>query len=75
MLLKSFNEESWVFNGKHYTIPAPAEYRGYRLADLTVVPAFARAWRRRPGSAALSASRWREGHPQGVYPHRVVVPS
>jgi len=28
VLLKCFNEESWAFKGKHYTIPAPVEYRG-----------------------------------------------
>jgi alkanesulfonate monooxygenase SsuD/methylene tetrahydromethanopterin reductase-like flavin-dependent oxidoreductase (luciferase family) len=38
VLLKCFNEESWTFKGKHYTIPAPVEYRGYQLTDITVVP-------------------------------------
>jgi len=38
VLLKCFNEESWAFKGKHYTIPAPVEYRGYQLTDITVVP-------------------------------------
>ena len=38
VLLKCFNQESWSFKGKHYTIPAPVEYRGYQLTDITVVP-------------------------------------
>jgi hypothetical protein len=38
VLLKCFNEESWSDKGKHYTIPAPVEYRGYQLKEITVVP-------------------------------------
>ena len=38
VLLKCFNEESWSHKGKHYTIPAPVEYRGYPLKEITVVP-------------------------------------
>ena len=38
VLLKCFNEESWSHRGKHYTIPAPVEYRGYKLDKITVVP-------------------------------------
>jgi alkanesulfonate monooxygenase SsuD/methylene tetrahydromethanopterin reductase-like flavin-dependent oxidoreductase (luciferase family) len=38
VLLKCFNEESWSHKGKHYTIPAPVEYRGYPMKEITVVP-------------------------------------
>src|SRR5207249_9888857 len=38
VLLKCFNEESWSHKGKHYTIPAPAEYRGYQMKEITIVP-------------------------------------
>ena len=38
VLLKCFNEESWSHRGKHYTIPARVEYRGYPLKEITVVP-------------------------------------
>src|SRR3977135_1635090 len=37
VLLKCFNEESWSHKGKHYTIPAPVEYRGYQMKEITVV--------------------------------------
>ena len=38
VLLKCFNEESWSHKGKHYTIPPPVEYRGYKLEKITMVP-------------------------------------
>lgn len=38
IILKAFNEESFSHQGKHYTIPAPVEFRGYDLQDITVVP-------------------------------------
>jgi alkanesulfonate monooxygenase SsuD/methylene tetrahydromethanopterin reductase-like flavin-dependent oxidoreductase (luciferase family) len=38
IILKAFNEESFSHHGKHYTIPAPVEFRGYDLKDITVVP-------------------------------------
>ena len=38
IILKCFNEESFSYQGKHYTIPAPVPYRGYDLKEITVVP-------------------------------------
>ncbi len=38
LLQKAFNEESFSHRGKHYTVPAPVEYRGYQLEDVTLVP-------------------------------------
>lgn len=38
IILKAFNEESFSHQGKHYTIPAPVDFRGYDLKDITVVP-------------------------------------
>jgi len=38
VILKCFNEESFSYQGKHYTIPARVPYRGYDLQEITVVP-------------------------------------
>jgi len=38
LIFKAFNNESFSHEGKHYTIPARVPYRGYDLAELTVVP-------------------------------------
>jgi alkanesulfonate monooxygenase SsuD/methylene tetrahydromethanopterin reductase-like flavin-dependent oxidoreductase (luciferase family) len=38
IIFKAFANESFSHEGKHYTIPARVPYRGYDLADLTVVP-------------------------------------
>ncbi|MFN8524007.1 MAG: LLM class flavin-dependent oxidoreductase [Chloroflexota bacterium] len=38
ILLKCFNEEAWSHQGKHYTLPAPVEFRGSVPADITCVP-------------------------------------
>jgi alkanesulfonate monooxygenase SsuD/methylene tetrahydromethanopterin reductase-like flavin-dependent oxidoreductase (luciferase family) len=38
IILKAFNEESFSHQGKHYTIPAPVDFRGYDLKEITVVP-------------------------------------
>src|SRR3984893_11008141 len=38
LLIKCFNEESLQHKGKYYECPPAVEYRGYRLADITVVP-------------------------------------
>jgi alkanesulfonate monooxygenase SsuD/methylene tetrahydromethanopterin reductase-like flavin-dependent oxidoreductase (luciferase family) len=38
IILKAFNEDAFSHQGKHYTIPAPVEFRGYDLKDITVVP-------------------------------------
>ena len=38
ILFKAFNEEAFTHKGKHYTIPAPVEYRGYQMEDVTLVP-------------------------------------
>jgi alkanesulfonate monooxygenase SsuD/methylene tetrahydromethanopterin reductase-like flavin-dependent oxidoreductase (luciferase family) len=38
IILKCFNEESFSYQGKHFTIPAPVPYRGYDLKEITVVP-------------------------------------
>ena len=38
ILLKAWNEESFSHHGKHYRIPAPVDYRGYQLEEITLVP-------------------------------------
>jgi alkanesulfonate monooxygenase SsuD/methylene tetrahydromethanopterin reductase-like flavin-dependent oxidoreductase (luciferase family) len=38
ILQKAFNEDSFSHRGKHYTIPAPVEFRGYQLEEVTLVP-------------------------------------
>jgi alkanesulfonate monooxygenase SsuD/methylene tetrahydromethanopterin reductase-like flavin-dependent oxidoreductase (luciferase family) len=38
ILLKAFNEEQWSHHGRFYRIPADVDYRGYHLADVTLVP-------------------------------------
>jgi len=38
LLLAAFNEPSFHFKGAFYECPPPVEYRGYRLADITLVP-------------------------------------
>src|SRR2546428_272278 len=38
IIFKAFNNAVFSHEGKHYTIPARAPYRGYGLKDLTLVP-------------------------------------
>jgi alkanesulfonate monooxygenase SsuD/methylene tetrahydromethanopterin reductase-like flavin-dependent oxidoreductase (luciferase family) len=38
ILLKAWNEESFSHHGTHYRIPAPVEYRGSPLEEITLVP-------------------------------------
>jgi alkanesulfonate monooxygenase SsuD/methylene tetrahydromethanopterin reductase-like flavin-dependent oxidoreductase (luciferase family) len=38
IIFKAFNEESFSYHGKHYTLPPRVPYRGYELQELTVVP-------------------------------------
>ncbi len=38
IILKSFRQESFSHQGKHYTIPPDVPYRGYRLKEITLVP-------------------------------------
>ena len=38
VILKAFSEDNFSHKGKYYTIPAPVEYRGYMLKDVTLVP-------------------------------------
>jgi alkanesulfonate monooxygenase SsuD/methylene tetrahydromethanopterin reductase-like flavin-dependent oxidoreductase (luciferase family) len=38
IILKAFNEESFSYQGKYYTLPPPVPYRGYQLRDITLVP-------------------------------------
>ena len=38
LLVKCFNEENLQHKGKYYECPPAVEYRGYRWADITVVP-------------------------------------
>ena len=38
IILKAFNEESFSYHGKHYTIPPEVPYRGYDLKEVTLVP-------------------------------------
>jgi len=38
IIFKSFNNERFSHQGKHYTLPPEVPYRGYTLKDLTLVP-------------------------------------
>ena len=38
IILKAFNEESFSYQGKYYTLPPAVPYRGYQLQNLTLVP-------------------------------------
>ena len=38
IVMKSFTQESFSHQGKHYSIPPEVPYRGYALKDITVVP-------------------------------------
>jgi alkanesulfonate monooxygenase SsuD/methylene tetrahydromethanopterin reductase-like flavin-dependent oxidoreductase (luciferase family) len=38
LLWKALHEESFSHRGKHYTVPPAVKYRGYELADVTLVP-------------------------------------
>ena len=38
VLFKAFHEPAFSHHGKHYTIPPRVPYRGYELADITLVP-------------------------------------
>ena len=38
LIRKAFDEESFSHHGKHYRIPAPVEFRGYPLEEVTLVP-------------------------------------
>ncbi len=38
IVFKTFNNESFSHQGKHYTLPPEVPYRGYDLKELTVVP-------------------------------------
>jgi alkanesulfonate monooxygenase SsuD/methylene tetrahydromethanopterin reductase-like flavin-dependent oxidoreductase (luciferase family) len=38
IILKSFRQESFSHQGKHYTIPPEVPYRGYHLKEITLVP-------------------------------------
>ncbi len=38
IIFKAFNNESFSHRGKHYTLPPNVPYRGYDLAELTLVP-------------------------------------
>ena len=38
IILKSFHEDSFSYQGKHYQLPPEVPYRGYTLKELTLVP-------------------------------------
>ena len=38
IIRKAFDQESFSHHGKHYRIPAPVEFRGYQLEEVTLVP-------------------------------------
>jgi alkanesulfonate monooxygenase SsuD/methylene tetrahydromethanopterin reductase-like flavin-dependent oxidoreductase (luciferase family) len=38
IVLRAFGEERLAHRGQHYTLPPAVPYRGYTLADITVVP-------------------------------------
>jgi alkanesulfonate monooxygenase SsuD/methylene tetrahydromethanopterin reductase-like flavin-dependent oxidoreductase (luciferase family) len=38
IIMKAFNEESFSYKGKFYTLPPEVPYRGYTLKEITLVP-------------------------------------
>jgi alkanesulfonate monooxygenase SsuD/methylene tetrahydromethanopterin reductase-like flavin-dependent oxidoreductase (luciferase family) len=38
IILKAWEQDSFSHHGKHYRIPAPVEFRGYELDEVTLVP-------------------------------------
>ncbi|HIM61791.1 MAG: hypothetical protein DSY79_06455 [Chloroflexi bacterium] len=38
IIMKAFNEESFSYKGKYYTLPPEVPYRGYTLKEITLVP-------------------------------------
>ena len=38
LLRKAFDEDSFSHHGKHFQVPAPVEYRGRPLTEVTLVP-------------------------------------
>src|SRR5439155_26124253 len=38
LMMKAFDEEAFSHRGKHYTVPPAIKYRGYGLAEVTLVP-------------------------------------
>ena len=38
VILKAFNNRSFSHHGENYVIPPPAQYRGYELKEITLVP-------------------------------------
>jgi alkanesulfonate monooxygenase SsuD/methylene tetrahydromethanopterin reductase-like flavin-dependent oxidoreductase (luciferase family) len=38
LMWKAWHQESFTHHGKHYTVPAPVQYRGYELTEVTLVP-------------------------------------
>jgi len=38
IIFRSFNEQAFAHQGKHYTIPPQVPYRGYEVKELTLVP-------------------------------------
>ena len=38
LMMKAFDEEAFSHRGKHYTVPPAIKYRGYDLAEVTLVP-------------------------------------
>src|SRR5713101_9525827 len=38
IMLTAFNEESFSYRGKYYTLPPEVPYRGYQLREITLVP-------------------------------------
>jgi alkanesulfonate monooxygenase SsuD/methylene tetrahydromethanopterin reductase-like flavin-dependent oxidoreductase (luciferase family) len=38
IIFKAFNKESFSHKGKHFTIPAEAEFRGHEVKEITLVP-------------------------------------
>ena len=38
VIMKAFHQDSFSHRGKHYTIPAPAAFRGYEPQEVTLVP-------------------------------------
>lgn len=38
IIMKAFSQDSFSHHGKHYTLPAPVQFRGYEPTEITLVP-------------------------------------
>ena len=66
LLFKAFDEESFSHHGKHYTVPAPVEFRGYQLERGDLVPRPNHRHRGRRSPSGKRSIHWPSGGIKGM---------